>query len=213
MEACLTTHEHPEDQRGEPFLPPTRLVKLEENGCRLCLGGQLERNPTYVTLSHCWGSVEKQADIFKLRKENLETLCCEIPLGRLCKTFQDAIVVTRSLGYEYIWIDSLCIIQGDEEDWRNESSLMSTVYGNGIVNISATAAKDGSEGLFFQRDGEWDDRQWLETSEGDNWELHDPALFPKAVNLAPISRRGWVFQERCLSQRVLHFTDSQIFLE
>lgn len=99
LEECLATHEHPAYQ--EP-LSPTRLVKFEEKGCRLCLGEQLESNPTYVTLSHCWGSMEKQCEVFTLRRGNLNQLCHKIPMELLCKTFKDAIMVTRDLAYEYI---------------------------------------------------------------------------------------------------------------
>jgi Heterokaryon incompatibility protein (HET) len=67
------------------------------------------------------------------------------------KTFEDAIVVTRKLHVQYLWIDSLCIIQDDPEDWGTESLLMDQVYKNALLNIAATAASDSSGGLFYSR--------------------------------------------------------------
>jgi hypothetical protein len=40
------------------------------------------------------------------------------------KTFQDVIYATWRLGIQYLWIDSLCIIQDSNEDWNVDSSLM-----------------------------------------------------------------------------------------
>ena len=81
-------------------------------------------------------------------KSNVEALSSKILLASLCKTFQDAVLATCSLGYRFLWIDSLCIVQDDEDDWRRESALMSEVYGNAVVNLAATDAEDGSGGLF-----------------------------------------------------------------
>jgi hypothetical protein len=61
-----------------------------------------------------------------------------------------AIFIASKLGLEYLWIDSLCIIQDDEDDWRQESALMSTVYGNSYLNIAAAGASDGSPVAFLK---------------------------------------------------------------
>jgi hypothetical protein len=87
----------------------------------------------------------------QLTKSNIDALHQEIPVDSLCKTFQDAIIVTQALGLGYLWIDSLCIIQDDEHDWDQESATMADVYGNAVVNIAATNAIDGSAGLFVER--------------------------------------------------------------
>jgi hypothetical protein len=76
----------------------------------------------------------------------------EIPHCHLTKTFQDAIAIARSLGIAYLWIDSLCIIQDDAEDWDKESRRMCDVYGGSSLNIAATAAPDGSYGCYRERD-------------------------------------------------------------
>jgi hypothetical protein len=85
--------------------------------------------PPYATLSHCCTSnqasnrdpTNKQfqggaIDLFKLTKDNVESLHKEVPIEKLCKTFKEALTVTRSLDLEHLWIDSLCIIQDDVDD-------------------------------------------------------------------------------------------------
>lgn len=70
----------------------------------------------------------------------------------LTKTFLDAILVTQQLNIQYLWIDSLRIIQDSKIDGDFESSLMAKIYSNGFCNISAIGAMNGSRGLFFDRD-------------------------------------------------------------
>ena len=49
--------------------------------------------------------------------------------------FQDAIITTWKLGIQYLWIDSLCIIQNSKEDWEAESAKMGSVYRNAYCTI------------------------------------------------------------------------------
>jgi hypothetical protein len=51
-----------------------------------------------------------------------------IEISDLSLTFQDAIEVTLELQIQYLWIDSLCIIQDSEEDWTREAFDMIAVY-------------------------------------------------------------------------------------
>ncbi|ORY03239.1 hypothetical protein BCR34DRAFT_443037, partial [Clohesyomyces aquaticus] len=60
----------------------------------------------------------------------------EIPVDRLSGVYVDAIKITRLLRYQYLWIESLCIIQGCAEDWEREANKMAGVYSNAICNLS-----------------------------------------------------------------------------
>jgi Heterokaryon incompatibility protein (HET) len=107
-------------------------------------------NFRYVTLSHKWGGSEHNR--VQLRNETMELLQSGIKLAELPQTFRDAVVFASRLPHVgYIWIDSLCIKQGDTEDWLTESADMDQVYGGSFLNISATAAEHSDEGLFFPR--------------------------------------------------------------
>jgi hypothetical protein len=72
-----------------------------------------EETGKYVCLSHCWGN----AQLVKTLTNNIEGMKRGIALASLPKTFQDAVLMTRRLGIRYLWIDSLCIIQDDGDDW------------------------------------------------------------------------------------------------
>ncbi|KAF8858756.1 HET-domain-containing protein [Acephala macrosclerotiorum] len=92
--------------------PPTRLLEIFSGGVRLRSTRERGIHPHYVTLSHCWGTIP----FFTLKQSNISSLHQSIPVRSLCKTFQDAIMITQRLGFSFIWIDSLCIIQDDEDD-------------------------------------------------------------------------------------------------
>ena len=63
----------------------------------------------YTTLSHCWG---KKLPARTMRN-TLDSFLTSIPLHEMPKTYLDAFSITRGLGLRYLWIDSLCIIQGE----------------------------------------------------------------------------------------------------
>jgi hypothetical protein len=105
----------------------------------------------YVTLSHCWG-ILPEAQRKKLTRENIEEFKRGIKLSELPETFRQAMKFAARLPeVGYIWIDSLCIIQGDLTDWLEQSASMGEVYSNAFLNLSATAATDSSKGLFAGR--------------------------------------------------------------
>ncbi|KAH6871599.1 heterokaryon incompatibility protein-domain-containing protein, partial [Thelonectria olida] len=187
---------------------PTRLLFLGEEVPRLVVTASIQDEIEYATLSHCWGTLK----FTTLTSKTLTDFQTAIPVDALTKTFKEAISIAKYLDIEYLWIDSLCIIQDSAEDWRRESSLMGQVYGYADLNIAATAAADGSGGCFFDRNPSW--RCQIRTGEGVGWTLwdcwRDGWKNPTSNSLLP---RAWVVQERYLSRRVLHFTDDQVYWE
>lgn len=155
----------------------------------------------------------------KLQRSTLPAFLDGIDVDKLPPTFQQAIILTKSLGIEYIWIDSLCIIQDDDIDWANECTRMTSVYMNSFINIGANAAGDSRGGLFQQR----------------SWKSVNPLVVPltyiptgshrKPVVLwpylriealldhAPLGDRGWVVQERLLASRTVHFLKHKVVWE
>lgn len=92
--------------------------------------------------------------VYTLTQKDLNLLHNDIPIEKLSKTFQDALFTTLKLGFHFIWIDSLCIIQDLEDDWLKESSQMGRIYKHSSCNIAATGFSDGQHGLFVERDPE-----------------------------------------------------------
>jgi len=154
-----------------------------------------------------------------------------IPLALLPNTIQDAIKVTRMIGVKYLWVDSICIVQDDEDDFRKESENMGRIYQQAILTIAATSARKSSEGLFTQHlmDVEISSRQTLDIRlrRGGTSEMFDDIVlqiqgYPDHQALRPFdaelskcewSKRGWVVQERLLSRRILHYASEQLFWE
>jgi hypothetical protein len=137
--------------------------------------------------------------------------------------------VARRLGARYLWIDSLCIVQDDLEDWRNESSLMYEVYKNALCTIAATASSDSRGGLFYRRTSLVPSAKFIDDWKGKIYEVFDLGLCITEIDSAPLQRvsvsystsgrlrlikqRAWVLQERLLSPRVIHFGRKQLFWE
>ncbi|KAE8447426.1 hypothetical protein EG329_010840 [Mollisiaceae sp. DMI_Dod_QoI] len=173
---------------------------------KLSLSSEVDCVPKYATLSHCWGNQH----FTTLTTKNFNAFRQSISLNELPKTFKDAIFIAHELGFQYIWIDSLCIIQDDMNDWDTESSRMSDIYGNSSINIAASSAVDGSAGLFFDRHAAL--KSYVQT---DDTVFYDciPGLFNAILEDSPLSARGWALQERVLPRRTLHFTSREIFWE
>jgi hypothetical protein len=52
--------------------------------------------------------------------------------------------LARALEIDYVWIDNVCIIQDDDNDWIMESSKMAAIYANSYLNILIVSADAGS---------------------------------------------------------------------
>lgn len=74
-----------------------------------------------------------------------------IAWGDILKTYQDAVIAICQIGLRFIWIDLLCIIQNDHDDWLRESKEVGLVYENACLTIAASHASDSSQGCFFER--------------------------------------------------------------
>lgn len=212
LETC--TKDHSQNQLAW-FL--TRLIDLGTSNDQYVKLVDTRSSPTrgpYATLSHRWAD----SAVIQTTSSNLEQFLHAIPVPILSKTFQDAFTAARSyLGVRYIWIDSLCIIQDDPQDWRAESVTMQDVYSHSFCNLSAIATSSGVHGLFPPRDVDRVRPCKVET----NWAGRDPDTYipiPKRfwdeqLDFAPLARRGWVFQERWLTPRILHFSSDQLLWE
>jgi hypothetical protein len=201
---------------------PTRLLRLDVSetdtgNVRLIITANDRPDGPYATLSHCWGN----KCYIQLTKSNLIPFLHNIQDSDMPKTFQEAIIVCRTLGISYLWIDSLCIMQDDILDWSQEAGLMHKIYTCSYCNISASDAEDGTHGLFRQRDPSKLKRIAFEICRRGNdgrsasreFSVQDRDLWNNNVRESIITKRGWVFQERLLARRVLHFANDQIFWE
>lgn len=165
----------------------------------------------YIALSHCWGKTRH----IITEKNNIESHKKGIPVQHLPKTLQDAIVLTKGIGLRYLWIDSLCIIQDDINDWKNEAAKMADVYRNAYCTIAAAGSKDDEEGIFIKRSEQ--DVCVLRYNAANTYiaatYAEDDVAAMLELHKSPLSNRAWTLQERLLSQRTIHFTTSRVIWE
>lgn len=175
------------------------------------------RRGAYIALSHSWGAHQNCITT----QASLESRLTDIPWATIPKTFQDVMALTLNLGFRYIWIDSLCIVQDDPMDWETESARMAEIYHGAILTIAATSSAGDNEGCCSKTSDRFPDmeialpddtgacrlavrqphRHWT-TQSGSGLSKHFPLL-----------TRGWAFQERLLSKRVLHLSESELVWE
>lgn len=100
------------------------------------------RKGQYLALSHCWGAPDKSP--LRTTLETYQAHRKGIPFSDLSKTFQDTVQLAQGLDIKYVWIDSLCIIQGNSRDWHSEAGKMKDVYSNATLVVASSGARDSS---------------------------------------------------------------------
>jgi hypothetical protein len=182
---------------------PDRILDIYSSSDTLFLREPNNIRDRYTCLSYCWGS----AEFISTTKGNISSHKIGIPLQSLPQTFRDAIWVSRSLNVRYIWIDALCIIQDDIEDWNTQSQKMAAIFSNSYLTISAIASKDPHSGCFAEASsislGVVSGRCYTHLPPGSDFAPPD----------MPLLRRGWVLQEALLSPRILHFGPAELIWE
>ncbi|KAK0638580.1 heterokaryon incompatibility protein-domain-containing protein [Cercophora newfieldiana] len=186
LKECNEEHGHCQKSRDNPTPRyPTRLIRIHPPpSSQLTLvksAAELEtlQHPIeYGTLSYCWGT----GSGLRTTKSNLSQHLNSIPVEQLPLTVEQAIDVARAVGLQYLWIDRLCIVQDDVQDWRREAADMVNVYQNTWLTIAAS--------FYFASDQlYWSCRHYFRSEDG----LHDERRgeTPKAdPEQSPIDLRG-----------------------
>ncbi|KAH7038285.1 heterokaryon incompatibility protein-domain-containing protein [Microdochium trichocladiopsis] len=226
---------------------PKRLVRIGNDSLRLVLTkaeAEVVNHIEYAALSHCWGSYPP----LKTTKANLDRLSQDFAIRGTQsndlippRTFREAVELCRALNIQYIWIDSLCIVQDDLEEWQAEATLMGSVYANAQLTIAASSAADSTEGCFpsilpdrgsaFHRRSRLitQFRAILSPGKVNNEEmplsnagaprttgnLHAVRVYPSRLGfhstISNLRERGWALQEHVLSRRVVHCTYPELY--
>jgi len=176
-----------------------RFLRIEED--RLLLLGDISP-AQYVCLSHCWGGGE---GILRTTESNfVEHSNGGIPMGSLPATSKDAVIICRLLKVSYLWIDSLCIVQDSDEDWRSQSATMADIYANALLTVAASDSENATKGFFRTADPDF---------LGEPLPGHS-GVYVRMLNewniTWPLLKRAWVFQELVLSPRIVHFGPNEV---
>ena len=156
--------------------------------------------------------------MLKLTKETLEQREKGIQRSLLPRTLRDAIKICKWLNINYLWIDALCIVQDDLVEWNEEAPRMAEVYEGAYITIAATSAADCNDGCISPREAS---KEILGVHDcGKPFSVfvrprlgHAALFFSNNDSEYPVFQRGWCFQERILSRRVLHFTKKELIFE
>ncbi|KAB2102133.1 hypothetical protein AG0111_0g9498 [Alternaria gaisen] len=217
LQECIDSHA----SCGQESIPelPTRVLDLG-SGTDDMMNIKLIRTQSldarYACLSHRWS----RPAALKTVKSNYVSHTKGLGWDVLPKTFIDAITIVRDLGVRYLWIDSLCIIQDDEDDKSHEIAKMSSIYTNSYITIAATHAESSMHGCYSTRSFHHQDyrlssskQHHASTVKTDLYVREKIAHIGEEGALTPLLKRGWVCQERLLSPRVLHFCEKELVWE
>ncbi|KAH4404220.1 hypothetical protein HBH92_195960 [Parastagonospora nodorum] len=102
---------------------------------------------TYLALSYVWGSTRG----LNLQKQNLADLLMPRSLNhhwpQIPRTIRDAIILTAKLGFRYLWVDALCIVQNDKEGKMRDIERMAAIYCKAQFTIVAAGGNNADHGL------------------------------------------------------------------
>lgn len=157
----------------------------------------------YATLSYRWPQTSHP---LKLQPHNLEQFQKQIEFDPLSPTVRNAIEIAREIDIHYLWVDSLCIIQNeDDPDMLSEVQSMADVYCNSLLNISASSALDGTEPLIRHRCSQHDTHPLYRTDNGLKV-MFSSSLQSEPME-GPLKTRGWTLQEDLLASRTIYVSN------
>ncbi|KAF3002648.1 hypothetical protein E8E13_009340 [Curvularia kusanoi] len=240
LKTCLSNH--PKCRQPRPATLPKRVLDVLGDDSKSVRLYESEFNVNenryeygeYVALSHVWGVAK---GLPKTTDKTIQSYKKGFAWATLPRALQEAVVLTRALGFRWLWIDALCLIQDDELLKIEESMTMDEIYGNAFLTIAATSAVDSSNQPLFPTQVQpfkiqaTDNKgsafkiyvreqpnhysfkaPFDEGAHMNDWEL--PFNISEDSNQdAPLLKRAWAFVERLLSPRILHFTKSEMILE
>lgn len=242
MKSCREQHQYHDDcgSSDDAKVLPTRLIDLgtsETETIKIITTNKSEIgiDSPYLILSYCWGKGNASA---MTTIHNFEERSRGFSMASLPQTLQDAMSITRRLGFQYIWIDAMCIIQATDDDagdFSTEATKMGDYYANAECCIAASLASDSSQGFLTERLlGRYPIQpvaiQLSSTTSNDDNNSNDEegGKIPKSqillaveaeynlhdvLNNTPLMSRGWYLQELMLSRRIIHWTQHGIFLQ
>lgn len=183
-----------------PGKAPLKLIDVE-NRRVISADGLGSEEHQYVTLSYALG--DSKLEPFTGDAELPETLPALIA---------DALTLTTSLGYNYLWIDHYCLpSRKNKLERRQQLDLVGEVFSRSALTIIVAAGDgvaDGIPGVSVPRDK---DQLSLQNESG----LFTTSLLRPDVEVAASrwANNAWTLQEGLLARRRLVLTPSQAYFQ
>ncbi|KAM0426552.1 hypothetical protein ACHAPT_008244 [Fusarium lateritium] len=215
LESCVS-HDHINPQKT---FVPDRLIEVGADRLRLVLTKDIVNSqspdseiPRYIALTYCWGPQPHADKQLKTTSVNISQYQQEIPESPLPQAIKDSAAVARALSIPFLWVDALCILQDVASDWDKQCAVMERIYGNAYVTVAAASSENCEEGYVTRTD-----RILLPFQSRDNdtvtFGVYSPlykASVDEELPVSPWLERGWTFQERITSTRMLMFSKRNI---
>ncbi|PQE27807.1 serine threonine kinase protein [Rutstroemia sp. NJR-2017a WRK4] len=193
---------------------PTRLIDVTNpEEPKIIVTADLSKDTLseirYIALSHMWGNIPGTV---VTTKGNINLRKVGIPIKLLNDNalgFSNAIAITIALGCSYLWIDCLCILQGSDGDFDQEADKMQMIFNRAYCVLAVCNSPSGGKVGFLNH-------QRPQSKCARIGDLFISAVtndFERDVLQSPLSRRGWVLQERALARRTVYFTETQTYWE
>lgn len=184
---------------------------------RLCLVSA-STSCRYIALSYVVGGQTSlqlvKSNILQLLEDNALTpdKLSAINEKSIPQAVQDAIVLVKSLKEDFLWVDSLCIVQDDAMIKHKQIMNMDTIYSRALLTIVSVSGDNSNCGLPGVRP---DARQPINLSTDLNGYkiLGQPPDIRDILASSPYETRGWTFQERILSPRCLYLSKWQAYFQ
>ncbi|KAH6686351.1 heterokaryon incompatibility protein-domain-containing protein [Plectosphaerella plurivora] len=202
LKECHDSHE--QCRRPSDTALPNRLLEIDgEENVRLVKGETLPPHTPYIALSYCWGR-QPSSTVMQLTLATLASFNAGFLIELLPKTVREAIHFTRRIGIRHIWVDLLCIVQDSPEDKAGEIDAMASIYEGSHLTICALGAESMDGGLYSLRNPFLYSSIPLTETGGRRVDIRFK-MSDDSWWWWPAHKRGWIYQERILSRRVLSF--------
>ena len=210
IDRCQTSHGN--ECLSSTIPPPSHKIYLIDT--EVCCLVHKSADCRYIALSYVWGQITRshttKSNLLALQTPG--SITTEAEQLTIPKTIRDALRLVSLLGERYLWVDSFCIIQDEEDTKELQLASMASIYANAYFTIAAAEGKDadhGIPGFCGSAEAREIDQVRFHLSSGRELIAHDSdTMFPRRLRDTTWNMRGWTFQEGLFSRRILLFNGS-----
>ncbi|CAH0000691.1 unnamed protein product [Clonostachys byssicola] len=216
INTCDDGHELCKNQYKADRVQRLRLVDVN----KMCIINVSSRDHyhQFATLSYVWG----REPFLRLSRDNLKHLMTPGSLDKTPPplTVRDALQICHGLQIQFIWVDSLCIIQDDKSDMIEIVDSMDSIYRQSVITIVAASGTNAHAGIPGVRPGtrhleqhtlQARGVQFVDSVDSKQLSSEFSSEEPDWISGTPWAQRAWTFQEGLVSRRLLFFTAEQVY--